>query len=173
MTFSAKFVETDTGITAGIVTALRRIRAGASERRIFPIHICRFSLPWQGAKMRPFSVALAVGSPKFPLRFWTAAALFACTALLACGGEGGASGATPPTRVAPRQIIVRFAEGVTQNQIETINARYRVRIIKSLRGNGLYLLQIPEGMTVEQAVHAYGALPEVKYAEPNYVQRID
>ncbi len=82
------------------------------------------------------------------------------------------------TRVAPGQVfvpnhlLVRFASGVESAQ--------RTQILNTLGGAaiareyelvpGLFLLTLPPGQTVQQALQSYNGTPGILYAEPNYLR---
>ena len=81
--------------------------------------------------------------------------------------------ATEETKVegeyARSEILVKFKERVSQERIEAINKNFQVEVIKVLSIVHVYHLRVPRDATVKEMVRKYENLPEVEYAEPNYV----
>lgn len=69
------------------------------------------------------------------------------------------------------EIIVKFKEGVKKSQTEFLHRTMGVSVIRSLRLKEYLIerIKLPQGMTVEDAIRTYENLPEVEYAEPNYI----
>lgn len=72
----------------------------------------------------------------------------------------------------PGEILVKFKADVTQEEIEAINESFGVEVIEVLALNGVYRLKIPEESTVPEMIKEYRGIPEVEYANPNYIARI-
>jgi hypothetical protein len=75
----------------------------------------------------------------------------------------------------PDKFAAKFNEGVTKEQINTLNARYGVAILqKNYLGTGIYALSVPEGKDVSEMytvygddkADGYGNEPIVQYATP-------
>lgn len=74
----------------------------------------------------------------------------------------------------PGQVVVQFgsqikSETAAANVLETLRARLAQR---SLFNKGLYRVQLPAGMDVEYAARQLSSLPQVVFAEPNYLYRL-
>jgi hypothetical protein len=70
--------------------------------------------------------------------------------------------------MVPGQVLVRFREGTDPRAIERIQGEAGARILKAVSGNALFLMEIMDGSSVEDAVRRLNAYPEILYAEPNY-----
>jgi len=70
------------------------------------------------------------------------------------------------------QILVRFRNGVARERIDTLTGNLGGRILKPIGFMNIFLIELPEGIDVPAGAKAYGDLPEVKYAEPNYKSRL-
>ncbi|HVG33989.1 MAG TPA: S8 family serine peptidase, partial [Pyrinomonadaceae bacterium] len=89
-----------------------------------------------------------------------------------------ASGLPPATIEQPQhkggrregELIVRFREGVTEQEKDTIAASKQVRRSKKLRGNsGIEKLQLQNGQTPEDVMAELRQTPLVEMVEPNYL----
>ena len=67
------------------------------------------------------------------------------------------------------KIIVKFKEGVFSAAERELNESLDSSVIYTSAYWGFKILQISEGKTVAEMVEAYSELPDVEYAEPNYV----
>lgn len=86
-----------------------------------------------------------------------------------------ASYAQPPGRplYAPDEVIVKFREGAAIPAIDSAILRANGRLIKKFRILPLlHHIKVPPS-TVEAAVKLLKSLPEVEYAEPNFLRYID
>ena len=72
------------------------------------------------------------------------------------------------TEHVPDEILVKFKPGAREDAINKINSDYRTSD-KSTLLSGTKVLKISSNKTVEEMVEAYSSLPEVEYAEPNYI----
>ena len=70
------------------------------------------------------------------------------------------------------EIIVKFKDGVSLQKIEKINKAMGTEIVKIFSSGKLFLLQLPEDVSVPVMVERYKRLPEVAYGEPNYIIRM-
>lgn len=68
----------------------------------------------------------------------------------------------------PDEILVKFKPDVGEDAINKINSKYGTSV-KSTLLSGTKILKIPSNKTVDEMVKIYNSLPEVEYAEPNYV----
>lgn len=74
---------------------------------------------------------------------------------------------------ATGQVIVRFKSGVSAAAVTTANARIGAKTTARFpMVSGLQLVTLTSGLTVEQAIAKYEALPEVAYAQPNYIVQV-
>jgi len=69
---------------------------------------------------------------------------------------------------APDEILVKFKSYVGEDAINTMNSECGTSVKSTLR-LGSKVLNVPVGKTVNEMVSIYASLPEVEYAEPNYV----
>lgn len=69
---------------------------------------------------------------------------------------------------APGEIIVKFKSGFSIPSQKTRDKIAGVILIQELGLIGAQHIRLPEGTSVQDAVHDYNADPQVEYAEPNY-----
>ena len=74
---------------------------------------------------------------------------------------------------AEGEILVKFKENVTQEDIEAINKGFNTTIIKKIKNQILYLIKIPDEESVENMIKKFNQRPEVEYSEPNYIYQPD
>jgi subtilisin family serine protease len=87
--------------------------------------------------------------------------------LLAAGVP--AAQAQPPERdYAPGRVIVKFRDAAI-GTADSFAARHRLRTRKHLGAANTQLVEIASNRSVEEAVAALRAAPEVEYAQPDYV----
>ena len=81
----------------------------------------------------------------------------------------------PPTEEQQRyvagEIIVRFHDNYSEQRINSLLKIHGASIKKKLPGKKQYLIKLPFGHTVNNAVPLYDGLPGVIWAEPNYIFR--
>jgi len=82
------------------------------------------------------------------------------------------SGKPEEPAYAPGEILVRFNDGVAKQRIEQIIAEERSSVRKVVGSGVIYLIMLPDGMEVMDAVNRFSTYPEVKYAEPNYKAKL-
>ncbi|MBP7697472.1 MAG: S8 family serine peptidase [candidate division Zixibacteria bacterium] len=77
----------------------------------------------------------------------------------------------PPSgdEYVPDEIVVKFKDGVGRQAVSAALADLGATTISTNRQIGFHQLRIPAGTTVEEMVAAFGARPDVEYAEPNYI----
>lgn len=91
--------------------------------------------------------------------------------LLRCTvGSGSEGGGAPKKPYAEGQILVKFKRDVTPQRIARINAEMGTEVIKEM--GRLMLIRIPKGASVEKMLKRFSSLPEVEYAQPDYIQSI-
>ncbi len=69
------------------------------------------------------------------------------------------------------EIIVRYEDNFSKQQIHQMLKTHGASIIKKLPGKQQFLIKLPFGHTVRSAVPLYDGLIGVKWAEPNYLYR--
>ncbi|MEM7280828.1 MAG: hypothetical protein AAF438_04295 [Pseudomonadota bacterium] len=67
------------------------------------------------------------------------------------------------------QILVRFNDDVASAQVSRIIKQLECHILTRYNDSQLFHLELPEGLSVTQAVREFASLEEVAFAEPNYV----
>jgi len=71
------------------------------------------------------------------------------------------------------EVIVKFKDNASEKQIERINSSLNTQVKQKIPvGKNTFLLKLPEGLPVTEAVDRYKKLSEVEYAEPNFLQRV-
>ncbi|MGE5239191.1 MAG: type II secretion system secretin GspD [Chloroflexota bacterium] len=73
---------------------------------------------------------------------------------------------------APDELLVKFREGVTDEQARAIIETHGAAIIRFIEDIRVYHLRIRKGQDVQEAVKEFSQLPQVEYAEPNYSLRM-
>jgi fervidolysin-like protein len=69
------------------------------------------------------------------------------------------------------QLIVRFQDGLGADQIIGLISRNGDVVLRyEIGSGGATLIEINSGRSVLDAAHLYSEMPEVRYAEPNYVR---
>jgi serine protease len=66
------------------------------------------------------------------------------------------------------EILVKFKPDAGEDTISRINSEYETSV-KSTLISGTKVINVPSGTTVNDIVRIYERLPEVEYAEPNYI----
>ncbi|MEX2028117.1 MAG: S8 family serine peptidase [Candidatus Curtissbacteria bacterium] len=67
------------------------------------------------------------------------------------------------------EILVGFRPGVPRAQIDNIHQRIRARAKKNIERVNTDVVELPEGVSVPEAIALYKTMPEVEYAEPNFL----
>src|SRR5688500_13802283 len=86
-----------------------------------------------------------------------------------------AGAAEPPRhRYAEGELLVKFKGGARSHAAEVTRERMKHVVKRRFDFIGWQHIRLPEGMSVEQGLARYKAMPEVLAAEPNYgAQAID
>ena len=72
------------------------------------------------------------------------------------------------------EVLVRFRAGVSEERVEAIAARLNDRVEDEIESvEGLAAIDDLDGEQAEEVASEYAALPEVEYAEPNFLIRED
>ncbi len=67
------------------------------------------------------------------------------------------------------EILVKFKDGASKKQIESINSMYDTCVLYTSLYAGFKRIKIAPDKTVSEMVELYGKNPLVEYAEPNYI----
>jgi thermitase len=87
------------------------------------------------------------------------------------GEESGDGEEAGPARA---EVLVRFKPGTTEERIQADAARLHDRVEDEIESvEGLTVVEDLNGETAEEVVRDYASLPEVEYAEPNEVIRVE
>jgi hypothetical protein len=70
------------------------------------------------------------------------------------------------------QLLVRFRRSVAPQRAEQILTERKLSRLRRVQRLDVEVLRLPPGLTVEQAAETFGRLPEVEFAEPNYILRL-
>ena len=73
----------------------------------------------------------------------------------------------------PGEVIVKFKSDTTAYKINTLHKKIGSLKKKEFKGTRIHQMRLPDGVSVEEAVEYYKSDPDVEYAEPNYIVRID
>ena len=88
--------------------------------------------------------------------------------------QEGDSG-TPTNRnvheYVPGEILVKFKENVTRDQIESVNRAHASSVLYTSPYAGFRRIKIPHGKVVPEMVELFSKSPLIEYAEPNYLAR--
>jgi len=94
--------------------------------------------------------------------------------LTVCGNGWGVEGVKPPGGKphAEGELLVKFKEGISEAQIQEVLRQTGTKVTKFLGTLKIHVLRLPPGAAAEDMVKKFQALPEVEYAEPNYMVTI-
>ena len=76
-----------------------------------------------------------------------------------------------PVDVAPGEVLVKFRPAVPKDRIALIVSELGVEVVRTFEALHLYQVRIVSGVPLETVIRRFSLLPEVEYAEPNYIQR--
>jgi Fervidolysin N-terminal prodomain len=108
-------------------------------------------------------------------------------ALTACNSQGTQPDQAPPESTAGHsveeakattdapfvdgQLIVHFQDGIGRDQVIGLITRRGDLVLRyEIGSNGSTLIEINSGRSVLESVHLYRSMPEVEFAEPNFVR---
>ena len=80
----------------------------------------------------------------------------------------------PPTEArgfAAGQIIVQLTDDATQSDLVALNRRNDATTEENLPRSDVNVVDLPDDLTVREAVQRYEASPDVEFAEPNFLLR--
>jgi hypothetical protein len=67
------------------------------------------------------------------------------------------------------ELMVRFHDDISKDKAEEIIFREKATVIKYIEGINVYHIKLRPAQDVEDAVKEFTAMPEVTYAEPNFI----
>ena len=70
------------------------------------------------------------------------------------------------------ELMVKFNKDVSRDRAKELVALQGATIIKYFKSIGIYQVRLDPKQTVKQALEQFTQLPEVQYAEPNYILKI-
>ena len=74
----------------------------------------------------------------------------------------------PQRKYASGEIIVKLQDQATQADLRALNARNDASVEEDLPSSAVNVVDLPQDLTVQEAVQTYEASPDVEYAEPNF-----
>jgi len=77
-----------------------------------------------------------------------------------------------PGKYLPDQLLVKFKPQISKEEIDNINKKFGCKVIKYISDQRLYLIELPKGASVREMIDSYQQIPEVDYAEPNYLIKL-
>jgi subtilisin family serine protease len=91
-------------------------------------------------------------------------------------GGGGTTVAPPATNASAPftagRVIVGFNDNLTQQQQELLLQGERLNLVKRFKTINAVVAQIPDGRSVASVISLLENLPQVKYAEPDYLKTL-
>ena len=70
---------------------------------------------------------------------------------------------------APDEIVVKFKQGLPEQNINSIAAAHGLSVISQSQYTGVHRMKIPTGKTVIDIASKLNKNPHIEYAEPNYI----
>jgi len=70
------------------------------------------------------------------------------------------------------ELLVRFKDEITYEKALSLIAQKGASLIRFMDDINVYHIKLREGQSVESAIEEFSAMPEVRYAEPNYKIKI-
>ncbi len=71
------------------------------------------------------------------------------------------------------QVLVRFSNGINSQAAQTALAQVGAEPIKAIPQLDLYQAKLPAELSVQEAINEFTNMPNVLYAEPNYIYTIE
>jgi general secretion pathway protein D len=72
---------------------------------------------------------------------------------------------------AAGEVLVAFRSGVTANEALSIISLHDATVIAVIEEQNLFHIKLKQGQSVEESIKEFQAMPEVRFAEPNYMIR--
>jgi subtilisin family serine protease len=98
------------------------------------------------------------------------------TALFLVTFSSALAGGRTPVRTggyAEGEVLVKFRADVSAASLEEAGAALGAVRVREFKRLGLHHLRLPAGFPVDEAVGMFRAHPDVEYAEPNYILRMN
>jgi len=92
---------------------------------------------------------------------------FISTSIYADPGSGKQE---PRVKYKQGELLVRFKSNVADKIKKNTHGRHGSQVLKKFRTLPIEHIKIKDGMSVEDAIAAYQADPDIEYAEPNYLR---
>jgi len=73
-------------------------------------------------------------------------------------------------KYVPGEIIVKFKDVATKEQIRSVNSKYKTSVLYTSPYAGFKIVKIPQDKGVFEMIELYRKNPLVEYAEPNYIR---
>ncbi len=73
----------------------------------------------------------------------------------------------------PGEVLVKFKLGTDKTKIQSLHNMLGATKIKEIRQVKVQHIKLPSNISVEEAVTHYSQDPDVEYAEPNYIVKLD
>jgi len=83
--------------------------------------------------------------------------------------DPGAGSVAPGQAFAPGQLLVRFRPWVPGWRSNAMLGAQDISPLRRIEALNVDLLRLPPELAVEEAVELFGRMPEVEFAEPNYI----
>ena len=87
------------------------------------------------------------------------------------GANNGESSVSQRPRFKAGQMLVKFKSGIDADAVTQLRKKSRGSHLRTLRGTGTQLWQVPEGQE-EDIASQLEKRPDVEFAEPNYIYRM-
>ena len=75
-------------------------------------------------------------------------------------------------RYAERELLVKFRAGTPEDRISVILSAEEASVISELKPKELYRIRLKKDQDVKQGARRFNGYPEVEYAEPNYILKM-
>ncbi len=96
-------------------------------------------------------------------------AMVAFSLILVTNGIGIAAQPTPGAAYKPGELIIKYREGAVASASDKLHRRHGSQKISEFKMYRLEHLKVKAGQSVQEAITAFEADPDVSYAEPNYI----
>lgn len=82
------------------------------------------------------------------------------------------AGTIPRRSHVDGEVLVKYRESKVRERTLHYRSMWRLSTVQTYQASGIRKVELPAGMTVDQAVALYQSDPDVLYAEPNYRYRL-
>ena len=74
----------------------------------------------------------------------------------------------------PGEVLVRFGEDITKEEISKIADRLSMKFIKTISAPDyvIYRFKLPDGLKVIAAIKRLEKIPEIEHAQPNTIKKL-